>query len=349
MRKPISFFSLMLMAFAVSAQTSVTVDGIKYNLDGSNAIVTYPTEGEPGSSNPNTYTSDITIPPSINVDGTDYKVTAIGKKAFRSSTITSLSLPEGLLSIGDEAICKTNITEITVPNSVTTLGKYAIGQNSDLTKITFGEHIADNNWGKWVAWRSSGAYEVYMICDTKPTLPDNYTFDDTHASTIFVKPSVYDDYMADPLWNIYNIVKLGIETVSPAFSDSFSFLMIFFIDLSTNKKPFSIISFSFFGRMMIDDRRDKCISTSVVIYSDDGIPLYQLKPPSELCNLPRSPIKRSISVADLMFIGSLTACSLICLVSIALYKAVMRLMAFSLSYLTRPLIALIASHMVLLV
>lgn len=74
----------------------------------------------------------IVIPATINVEGTDYNVTAIGKKAFRSSTITSISLPEGLLTIGKEAICKTDITEITVPNSVTKLEQYAIGQNSKL-------------------------------------------------------------------------------------------------------------------------------------------------------------------------------------------------------------------------
>ncbi|MBO7120090.1 MAG: leucine-rich repeat protein [Bacteroidaceae bacterium] len=213
MKRLFTILPLLLAALMLSAQTSVTVDGIKYTLDGSNATVTYPTDGEPGSSNPNTYTGDIVIPPSINVDGTDYSVTAIGKKAFRSSTITAISLPEGLLSIGEEAICKTNITEIIVPNSVTTLGKYAIGQNSSLQTITFGQHVADNTWGKWVAWRSSGGYEVYMICDAMPVLPDEYTFDDTHASTIFVKPALYNDYVADQYWGMYNIVKMGTELI----------------------------------------------------------------------------------------------------------------------------------------
>lgn len=205
----------MLTAITLSAQTSVTVDGIKYTLDdeGKTATVTYPTEGEPGSSNPNTYTGSIVIPATINVEGTDYNVTAIGKKAFRSSTITSISLPEGLLTIGKEAICKTDITEITVPNSVTKLEQYAIGQNSKLKTLTFGEHIADNPRGYWVAWRSSGGYDVYMICDAMPTLPDEYTFDDSHASTIHVKPELVDQYKADQWWGMHNIVPLGVEFI----------------------------------------------------------------------------------------------------------------------------------------
>lgn len=72
----------MALTITISAQTSVTVDGIKYNIEGSNATVTYPNENKPSSSDPSTYTGNITIPPSINVDGTDYNVTAIGEESM---------------------------------------------------------------------------------------------------------------------------------------------------------------------------------------------------------------------------------------------------------------------------
>ena len=86
-------FSLALLAIAATAQTTATMDGIKYLLDGSNATVTYPNDSRPGSSNPSTYTGDITIPASINVDGTDYPVTTIGERAFYGASISSISLP----------------------------------------------------------------------------------------------------------------------------------------------------------------------------------------------------------------------------------------------------------------
>ena len=210
MKRLITIFSLAFTAIAASAQTSATVDGIKYNLDGSSATVTYPNESRPGSSNPSSYTGDITIPPSINWDGTDYVVTAIGERAFYNANISSINLPEGLLTIDKKALMNSKITELTIPSSVTTLGDEAVESCPNLTTITIGEG-GGGNWGAWVFWRSSGAYEVYMICDSKPTLYDNQTFDDTHASTIYVKSELYDEYMADPLWNIYNIVKLGVE------------------------------------------------------------------------------------------------------------------------------------------
>ena len=203
MRKLITFLSLVLTSVCMSAQTTATVDNIKYILDGSNATVTYPNDTEPGTS---TYTGDIVIPATIEVEGTTYNVTAIGDKAFRKANITSISLPEGLQKIGQDALYKTKITELTVPSTVTKFGHQAVMECSNLTKITMGEHIADNKWGAWVFWRSSGAYDVYMICDTKPELYDSQTFDDSHASTIHVKPEVYSDYMADSNWNIYQIV-----------------------------------------------------------------------------------------------------------------------------------------------
>ena len=203
MKKTFILLSFVLMVITASAQTSVTVDGIKYNLDGSTATVTYPNSSEPGTSE---YTGDIVIPPTIEVDGVTYNVTAIGDKAFRKADITSISLPEGLQKIGQESLYKTKITKITVPNSVTKLGHQAFQECPNLTKITMGEHIADNKWGAWIFWRSSGAFDVYMICETKPELYDNQTFDDSHASTIHVTPEAYSDYMADSNWNIYNIV-----------------------------------------------------------------------------------------------------------------------------------------------
>ena len=200
MKKFISFLSLALITIAMSAQTTATVNNIKYILNGTDATVTYPTDGKPGSSNPNTYTGDIVIPPTITVDAITYNVTGISDYAFRKASITSLSLPEGLLSIGEEAIYETQITDLTVPNSVTTLGQYALGYNSKLATVTFGQNIATNEWGAWVLYRESPEYDIYMDCHAKPTVPDKYTFDHGYSSRIHVYADVYDAYLNDPYW-----------------------------------------------------------------------------------------------------------------------------------------------------
>lgn len=197
MKKIFSFYCCVLLSIAAWGDTTATVDGIKYILNGSNATVTYPGD-KPSDENPSTYTGAITIPETITVDATDYNVTAIGDKAFRGATITSISLPEGLLTIGEEAIYNTQVTELTIPNSVTKLMTYSLAYNSLLTTVTIGENNANRSWGYWVLYRESGPYDnVYMKCNSKPSVPDKDTFDSGYASTIHVKSNLYDDYIKD--------------------------------------------------------------------------------------------------------------------------------------------------------
>lgn len=111
-----------------------------------------------------TYTGAITIPAGMNLDGVDYRVVGIGNYAFRNTTITSIDMPEGLLTIGDEAFanctsltsvkipstvtsigttCFLNcgFTSITLPASLTTIGKEAFLKNSKLTNIVIPDNV----------------------------------------------------------------------------------------------------------------------------------------------------------------------------------------------------------------
>ncbi|MCM3174086.1 leucine-rich repeat protein [Paenibacillus sp. MER 99-2] len=103
--------------------------------------------------------SDIIIPDEI--DG--YPVTAIGNEAFRSKRLTSVTIPEGVLSIGSSAFHSNNLTSVTIPNSitsisdrvfasnnivdlvipdsVTSIGDYAFSSNN-LSNVTLSNHVA---------------------------------------------------------------------------------------------------------------------------------------------------------------------------------------------------------------
>ena len=220
MRKLITLFSLALLAITTSAQTTATVDGIKYKLDDETktATVTYPNDSKPNDSdNCSTYTGDITIFPQVTVEGEPYDVTGIGSYAFRSASITSLTLPEGLVSIGEKAIYNTQITELTLPNSVTDFGQYAMAYNASLTKVTFGANCATKDWGEWILYRESPEYDIYMDCHAKPTVPDKYTFDHGYASRIHVYPDVYEDFVNDSYWG-------GKYTIMPDMGSSLELL-----------------------------------------------------------------------------------------------------------------------------
>ena len=86
------------------------VDGIYYDIRGNEAIVT---------SGDNPYTGEVSIPPTVTIDGTEYTVTSIGEKAFfNCSELTSVSIPNTITSIGSYAFAycygleRVNITDI---------------------------------------------------------------------------------------------------------------------------------------------------------------------------------------------------------------------------------------------
>ena len=95
-------FSLALAVGLARATAAVgsfaeTVDGIKYNLDNTNhtASVTTHTNSEL----PSNY--NMTIPSTINVDGTIYAVTTIENNAFKSCTrLKTVTILEGAPRLG---------------------------------------------------------------------------------------------------------------------------------------------------------------------------------------------------------------------------------------------------------
>ena len=108
---------------------NANIDGIYYNLSGTNAEVTF------GDSN---YLGIVTIPSSVTYDGVTYNVTSIGRKAFyRCNGLTSVTIPNSVTSIGDWAFSYcSGLTSISIPNSVTSIGKSAFYVCSGLTSVT---------------------------------------------------------------------------------------------------------------------------------------------------------------------------------------------------------------------
>jgi len=132
------FFALLMVLCAISAKAyNFEVDGICYNINGSNVTVTYK------SANYNSYSGDIVIPNTVTYNGTSYTVASIGDWAFYGcSGLTSVSIPNSVTSIGSSAFyCCYSLSSITIPNSVTSIGSKAFTLCRSMSSVTIGKSV----------------------------------------------------------------------------------------------------------------------------------------------------------------------------------------------------------------
>jgi hypothetical protein len=84
---------------------------------------------------------DIIIPVSLG----GYPVVAIGERALsRSASITSVIIPEGVLSIGSSGFAScTSLTSVTISDSVTSIGSSAFNYCSSLASVVIGANVTE--------------------------------------------------------------------------------------------------------------------------------------------------------------------------------------------------------------
>ena len=127
--------ALLLLALLLPATATAydfEVDGIYYDINGNEAIVTYE------SLFSHAYSGDVTIPETVTYDGTNYSVTAIGHDAFTyCSGLTSVTIPNSVTSIGYSAFSYcSGLTNMTIPNSITSINSVTFSHCSGLTSLT---------------------------------------------------------------------------------------------------------------------------------------------------------------------------------------------------------------------
>ena len=108
------------------------INGIKYCLDEENLTA----EVIKG------YDGNIIIPETVVFNEVTYRVTSIGQRAFANyDFITSIVIPNGVMSIGKEAFYDSSLTSIVIPNSVMSIGEGAFSCCEFLASIVIGNGV----------------------------------------------------------------------------------------------------------------------------------------------------------------------------------------------------------------
>ena len=212
---------MSLVANVVSAHDFV-VDGIYYNITSSTAPLTVAVsyQGSSYSSYSNEYTGSVSIPSSVTYNDNTYSVTSIGNSAFRGcSSLTSVSIPNGLTSIGSSAFygC-TGLLSVIIPNSVTNIGSSAF-YNTRLKSVTIGTGVLTIGTNAFSYSSSSGSKPAKVIWLTN-TPPSGYTYAD---GTVNYVPN--DQY-----------TSLGNKSVYPYLSSLFEVGGIKFVPVSPSER-----------------------------------------------------------------------------------------------------------------
>lgn len=128
---------LFVVLCVVSLKTfaySFEVNGIYYNINYENVIVTY---------GPNKYSGVVIIPEVVSYNNKNYQVTSIGDGAFSGCYgLTSITIPNSVTSIGKYAFSAcSRLTSITIPNSVRTIGVSAFEYCTGMTDVILSNSI----------------------------------------------------------------------------------------------------------------------------------------------------------------------------------------------------------------
>ena len=106
---------------AMGQQVSFVSDGIVYGVTSDQTVEVLPSTGycEP-------YSGSVTIPQTVEFDGTVYTVTALGEQAFEScSGVSSLTLSATIRSIGSHCFYNCSFTSLQLPDSLRVIGDHA--------------------------------------------------------------------------------------------------------------------------------------------------------------------------------------------------------------------------------
>lgn len=236
--------TLALFGTTTAFAYDMKVNGICYNINGNEAIVTYLqyssysdngySLGTNGYNYKSKYVDHVIIPETVTYNGNNYIVTAIGDYAFANcGSVTAVTFPNTVKSIGSSAfyccgglktitipISVTNIgssafqycsslSYVTIPDSVSTIGDYAFHYCSQLKTIVIGCSVTS------IGYSSFDSCPLLSIACLTVTPPSASNFPNTSTSKLYVPKESVELYRTTYPWNYFtNVYGFGNDAIS---------------------------------------------------------------------------------------------------------------------------------------
>lgn len=175
--------------------------------------------------------TDLVIPSSINYNGIDFAVTAIGNRAFFNCTnLTSVVLPNSLTCIGTNAFCGCSnaFTSLVISENVDTIGSYAFFGCNNLTLVIWNARNCVN-MGYWDGFYYnfsspfSSSVQTFIFGDNVQTIPNYLCYGLTQLTSIAL-PNTVTKIGESAFRNCSGLISFtmenGVQTIGDhAFSD----------------------------------------------------------------------------------------------------------------------------------
>ena len=155
--------------------------------------------------------TEVEIPSEI--DG--LPVTAIGDNAFQyCMNLTSVTIPDSVVSIGDYAFHVSGLTSVTIPENVTSIGEESFGECIDLTSISVNSNNANYSDVNGILFNKN---QTAILCyplgktETSYIIPDgvtsigNFTFICCNTLTSVIIPESVTDIGMCAFYNCNNL------------------------------------------------------------------------------------------------------------------------------------------------
>lgn len=107
--------------------------------------------------NKHDYSGDIVIPSTVQWNGTEYRVTSVGKYAFMGCDIVSVVIPGSVGRIGDNAFSSSSLQTVVLEEGITTIGYQAFAWCDELKQVKLPSSVRTLEYG---AFAISGLTEI---------------------------------------------------------------------------------------------------------------------------------------------------------------------------------------------